>query len=98
MPISFHSEELLLTFIQQKPMLIHMTRCFSIPGKSAHTSRCSPAKHNTSFSCFFLKRIVDCCGYTLSLSLSTTTIRNVPLIFFQAKEFEIGILFFEVLL
>ena len=64
---------------------------------SAHISPCSPAKHNTSFSCFFLKTIVDCCGYTLSLSLSTNTIRNVPLIFFQAKEFEIGILFFEVL-
>ena len=64
---------------------------------SAHISPCSPAKHNTSFSCFFLKTIVDCCGYTLSLSLSTTTIRNVPLTFFQAKEFEIGILFFEVL-
>ena len=79
-------------------MLIHMTRCFSILGKCAHTSPCLPAKHNTSFSCFFLKTIVDCCGYTLSLSLSTTTIRNVPLIFFQAKEFEIGILFFEVLL
>ena len=63
-------------------MLIHMTRCFFILGKSAHTSLCSPAKHNTSFSCFFLKTIVDCCGYTLSLSLSTT----------------FGILFFEVLL
>ena len=63
----------------------------------AHISPSSPAKLNTSFSCFFLKTIVDCCGYTLSLSLSTTTIRNVPLIFFQAKEFEIGILFFEVL-
>ena len=64
---------------------------------SAHISPCSPAKHNTSFSCFFLKTIVDCCGYTLSLSVSTTTIRNVPLIYFQAKELEIGILFFEVL-
>ena len=64
---------------------------------SAHISPCSPAKHNISFTCFFLKTIVDCCGYTLSLSLSTTTILNVPLIYFQAKEFEIGILFFEVL-
>ena len=53
--------------------------------------------HNTSFSCFFLKTIVDCYGYTLSLSLSTTTILNVPLIFFQAKELEIAVLFFEVL-
>ena len=43
------------------------------------------------------RQFVDCCGYTLSLSLSTTTILNVPLIFFQAKEFEIGILFFELL-
>ena len=64
---------------------------------SAHISPCLPAKHNTSFSCFFLKTIVDCCGYTLSLSLSTTTLLNVPLIYFQAKRFEIGILFFDVL-
>ena len=64
---------------------------------SAHISPCSPAKHNTSFSRFFLKTIVDCCGYTLSLSLSTTAIRYVPLIVFQVKEFEIGILFSEVL-
>ena len=64
---------------------------------STHISPCLPAKHNTSFSCFFLKTIVDCCGYTLSLSLSTTTILNEPLIYFQAKGFEIGILFFEVL-
>ena len=60
-------------------------------------SPCSPAKHNTSFSRFFLKTIVDCCGYTLSLSLSTTTILNVPLTFFQVNEIEIAILFFEVL-
>ena len=64
---------------------------------STHISPCLPAKHNTSFSCVFLKTIVDCCGYTLSLSLSTTTILNLSLIYFQAKEFEIGILFFEVL-
>ena len=64
---------------------------------SAHISPCSPAKHDTSFRCFFLKTIVDCCGYTLSLSLSTTTILNVPLIFNQAKEFEIAFLFLEVL-
>ena len=54
---------------------------------STHISPCLPTKHNTSFSCFFLKTIVDCCGYTLSLSLSTTTILNVPLISFQAKGF-----------
>ena len=64
---------------------------------SAHISPCSPAKHDTSFRCFFLKTIVDCCGYTLSLSLSTTTILNVPLIFNQANEFEIAFLFLEVL-
>ena len=64
---------------------------------SAHISPCSPAKHGTSFRCFFLKTIVDCCGFTLSLSLSTTTILNVPLIFNQAKEFEIVFLFLEVL-
>ena len=62
---------------------------------STHISPCLPAKHNTSFSCFFLKTIVDCCGYTLSLSLFTTTILNVPLIYFQAKGFEIGIFFFR---
>ena len=64
---------------------------------SAHISPYSPAKHDTSFRCFFLKTIVDCCGYTLSLSLSTTTILNVPFIFNQANEFEIAFLFLEVL-
>ena len=63
---------------------------------SAHISPCSPEKHDTSFRCFFLKTIFDCCGYTLSLSLSTTTILNVPLIY-QAKEFEMVFLFIEVL-
>ena len=63
---------------------------------SAHTSPCSHAKRDTSFNCFFLKTTVDCCGYTLSLSLSTASIRNVPLIFFQTKEFVIAFLSFEV--
>ena len=76
-----------------------MTRRFSILGKLSERLltylRIHLQKNNTSSSCFFLKTIVDCCGYTLSLSLSTTTILNVPLTFFQAKEFEIAILFFR---
>ena len=52
---------------------------------SAHTSPCLPVKHNTSFSCFLLKTTVDCCGYTLSISLSTTTVWYSihPLSFFR---------------
>ena len=64
----------------------------SIPYLVSYANVCS---HISVF--IFLKAIVDCCGYTLSLSLSTTTILNVPLIFNQAKEFEIAFLFLEVL-
>ena len=65
-------------------------------GTSARISPCLPIKHNTSFSCVLLKTTVDCCGYTLSISLSTTMILNLRLILLQAREFEMAILF-EVL-
>ena len=55
---------------------------------SAFVSPCLPIKHNTSFSFFLLKTTIDCCGYTLSISLSTTMILNLLLIHFQAWEFE----------
>ena len=59
----------------------------------SHTSPCLPVKHNTSFSCFLLRTTVDCCFYTLSVSTSTTVTLNLPVILFQAKEFEMAILF-----
>ena len=53
-----------------------------------------PPYNNTSFGWFWLRKIVDCCGYTLSISLSTPTgWLNLPLILFQAREFEMAILF-----
>ena len=55
---------------------------------SAFMSPCVPTKQNTSFSCFLLKTTIDCCGYTLSISQSTTMILNLLLIHFHAWEFE----------
>ena len=55
----------------------------------SHTSPCLPVKHNISFSCFLL-RTVDGCFYTLSISSSTTVTLNLPVILFQAKEFEMA--------
>ena len=60
---------------------------------SAHIFPCLPVKHNTSFSWLLLETTVDFCGYTLSISLSTTMILNLLLILFQAREFEMAILF-----
>ena len=60
---------------------------------SPHISPFLPVKHRTSFSCFLLRTTVDCCGYTLSTSLSTNMTLNLPLILFQAREFEMAILF-----
>ena len=54
----------------------------------AFISPCVPTKHNTSFSCFLLKTTIDCCGYTLSISLPTTMILNLLVIHFHAREFE----------
>ena len=53
----------------------------------AFISPCLPIKHNPSFSCFLLRTTIDCCVYTLSISLSTTMILNLLLIRFQAWEF-----------
>ena len=59
----------------------------------SHTSSCLPVKHNTSFSCSLLRTTVDCCFYTLSISSSTTVTLNIAVILFQAKGFEMAILF-----
>ena len=45
-------------------------------------------KYNTSFICFLIRTTIDHCGYTLSMSLSTTMILNLLLIYFPAWEFE----------
>ena len=54
---------------------------------SAHTSPRLPVKHNTSFICFFHKTTVDFCGYTLSTSLTSTTVwySIYPLSFFRLE-------------
>ena len=70
-----------------------MTCCFSVLGKPCKrmpTHPCLPVKHNTSFSFFLLRTTVDCCGYTLSISLSTTTVwySIYPLSFFRRRESE----------
>ena len=72
--------------------MIYVTHCFSIIGKPwkrlLSCLRCTYKIKNTSLSCFLLKTTINCCGYRLSISLSTTMILNLLLIHFHAWEFE----------